>query len=85
MNLLIGLGVHEYVVVTFFVEILDAPRVELHPLDILLGTEATVDHGPATQIAQPCLHHRLSLAWGHVLIVVDSEELSVDLNDHPLT
>ena len=79
MELVVGLGVHEHVLVGLAVEELHLALVDDRLLDLLGGTEGSVDHGPGAGVLEGRADERAALARLHVLEVDDGEQPVVEL------
>ena len=74
MQLVVGLVVHEHVVVALAVEVLHLALVDDRLLDLLVGAEGAVDHRAGAHVLQLGAHERAALARLHVLELDDGDE-----------
>ena len=82
MQLVVGLVVHEHVVVALAVEELHLALVDDRLLDLLVGAERAVDHRAGADVLELRAHERAALARLHVLELDDGEEPLGEVEGH---
>ena len=83
VDLLVGLGVHEDVIVAVGIEVLHFLRLDGHPLYPVGGAQPFFHLATAGEVAHRRLHGPAHVAGRHVMRLHDAKQGAVDLQNHP--